>query len=75
MCEKLLEKFPWITNEFFKRKLIDAEKEKTDLVTYDLLIDGFELRPAVGKGENFTSDLIRAKVTYRKNEKSEVKYV
>lgn len=50
--------YPWITNEFFQKILQNDRNSKYVVVT------GFQLNEAIGKGQNYGSDLIRATVQF-----------
>lgn len=50
--------YPWITNEFFQKILQKDRNPKHVVVT------SFQLNEAIGKGQNYGSDLIRATVHF-----------
>lgn len=50
--------YPWITNEFFQKILQKDRNSKYVVVT------SFELKEAIGKGQNYGSDLLRACVHF-----------
>lgn len=51
--------YPWITKEFLTSILNQIEKNP------NISIDSFEIKNALGKGENFASNIMRIIVNYR----------
>lgn len=50
--------YPWIDNHFFEELL------RADFPTENIVVQNFFLRAALAKGENYSSQMIRAKVNY-----------
>lgn len=50
--------YPWITNEFFQNILQKDRNSKC------VVVSSFQLNEAIGKGQNYGSDLIRATVHF-----------
>lgn len=52
------ELYPWITNKFFQ-KILQSDQNNNNIKVQSILI-----KAALGKGENYTSQMLRVKVTY-----------
>lgn len=52
--------YPWITNEFFERILRRDQQDET------IIVHGYTLKAALGKGENYLSQMLRTTVEYTK---------
>lgn len=50
--------YPWISNAFFERILRREHQDNT------IVVKDYTLEPAVGKGENFASQMLRVHVNY-----------
>lgn len=53
--------YPWITNAFFERILRADQQDDSITVT------GYTLKAALGKGENYASQMLRSRVDYTKS--------
>lgn len=53
--------YPWINTSLFE-KLIRRDYTNNEVI----VVETFSLAPALKKGENFLSQMIRAKVDYKK---------
>lgn len=58
--------YPWITNAFFERILRADQQDKS------IAVKGYTLNAALGKGENFASQMLRCHVEYTKLTGTEV---
>lgn len=54
--------YPWITSEFFEEILQKVEAQQQQPIK----VDSFTVDAALGKGQNYGSNMLRAIVTYRK---------
>lgn len=50
--------YPWISNSFFEQILRREHQDNTIVVT------DYTLKPALGKGENYGSEMLRVRVKY-----------
>lgn len=57
--------YPWISNEFFTRILRKNQSDAT------LIVHEYQLEAALAKGENFGSQILRAKILYCKSDGDE----
>lgn len=51
-------RYPWLTNEFFEKIL------RTDRKNNNISVSDFTIKAALGKGENYASQMLRAKVHF-----------
>lgn len=49
----------WLTKDFVRKILVDNFENDSDIIVHDLFV-----QPAVGKGENFASCMLRVRVDY-----------
>lgn len=56
--ENFGELYPWITNKFFEDIL------RTDQNNKYIKVNNITIKAALGKGENYTSQMLRVKATY-----------
>lgn len=61
-CNDLHLNYPWINTSLFE-KCIQKDHKNDDVI----IIDSFTLAPALKKGENYLSQMMRAKVDYKIN--------
>lgn len=52
--------YPWISNAFFERILRRDQQDDS------IIISGYTVKAAIGKGENYASQMLRCKVEYKK---------
>lgn len=50
--------YPWISNSFFERILRHEHKDNT------ICVKNYTLQPALAKGENYASQMLRVRVNY-----------
>lgn len=56
--KSILEKYPYLTKEYLEGIL------RSDQCESSITVKDFEVVPALGKGENYSSDILRVKVNY-----------
>lgn len=50
--------YPWISNAFFEKILRREHKDDT------IIVNDYTLKPALGKGENYASQMLRVRVNF-----------
>lgn len=56
------EALAWVTAEFMEKVLKNSESDQS------IKVKDLKMKPAVGKGDNYGSDMVRASVKYSRNE-------
>lgn len=56
--ETISKKYPYITNQYLEEVL------RKDQCESSIRVQDFSVVPALGKGENYSSDILRVKINY-----------
>lgn len=56
--DQFVTNYPWISNEFFEN-ILRREHQDSSIVVKDYI-----LKPAIGKGENYASQMLRVRVNF-----------